>query len=174
MEKPTKKATVVLLIDGVGNICLARKKQAIHHENGSIGYSLGTYNGYGGKMEEGDTNIFDTAIRELLDESGVTASKKDLEIVARVYFYTKKDDGSFEPFMDVSFFFLKKWLSEPVEGEEMGAPTFFSVETIPYNEMMPADKHIFEKMFKGERNVYEVKLLGKKVEPEIKVLDEVL
>lgn len=174
MEKPKRRATVVLLMDKEGKVCLARKKQSIHHEKGEIGYSLGTYNGYGGKMDEGDVTIFDTAIRELKDESGVTASKEDLEFVSKVYFYTKKDDGIFEPFMEVSFFFLKKWSGVPIEGSEMGEPTFFNQEDIPYSEMMPADKVIFEKMFNGERKVYEVKLFGKKFTPEIKELNDFL
>jgi hypothetical protein len=174
MEKPKIKATVVLMIDNEGSVCLAQKKQAIHHEDGSIDYSLGTYNGYGGKMEDIDSDIFDTAIRELQDESGVSASKEDLEIVSRVYFYIKKEDESFEPFMDVSFFFLNSWNGMPVEGREMGVPTFFSTEDIPYDEMMPADRIFFKEMFDGKRNVYEVKLLGKKVAPEIVVLDEII
>ena len=174
MEKPNKKATVVLLINKEGEVCLARKKQEIHHENGSIGYSLGTYDGYGGKMEEQDITIFDTAIRELKDESGVFADKKDLELVARVYFYVKKEDENFEPFMEVSFFFLRTWLWNPKEGDEMGAPTFFKEKKIPYDEMMPADKILFQEMFAGKRKVYQVKLLGKKVSPEIQALDEIL
>ena len=174
MEKPTKKATVVLLMKGETEVCLARKKQAIHHENGEISYSLGTYNGYGGKMEKEDGDIFDTAIRELEDESGVYANKENLELCSRVYFYLKKEDESFEPFMDVSFFLLKSWIGEPEEGEEMGEPMFFEQDKIPYDEMMPADKIIFEKMFKGEKGVYEVKLFGKKVKPEVRVLEEEL
>lgn len=174
MEKPKRKASVVLLIDNDGKVCLARKKQSIHHENGEISYSLGTYNGYGGKMEDCDATIFDTAIRELKDESGVVADKENLDLVTRVYFYIKKDDGSFESFMDVSFFFLKVWSGNPEEGKEMGVPTFFTENTMPYDEMMPADKVFFKKMFEGERSVYEVKLLGKKVEPEIRALDESL
>lgn len=174
MEKPTRKATVVLLINEAGEICLARKKQEIHHENGSINYSLLTYNGYGGKMEEEDSTIFDTAIRELRDESGVIACKENLELVARVYFYLKKEDGGFDPFMDVSFFFLRFWLGAPLEGKEMGVPTFFSRDTIPYDEMMPADKILFEKMLAGDLGVYRVKLLGKKMPPDVEMVNESL
>lgn len=174
MEKPTRKATVVLLVDNESKICLARKKQPIHHENGEIDYSLGMYNGYGGKMEASDVTIFDTAIRELKDESGVVANKEDLELSSRIYFYMKNDDGSFEPFMDVFFFILRNWSGNPKEGSEMGPPKFFEQVDIPYDEMMPADKFIFEKIFTGERHVYEVKLLGKKVAPEIKELNDFL
>ena len=75
MELPTVQATVVLMMDKDGRVCLARKKQAIHHEGGAIFYSLGLYNGYGGKMDATDETILDTAVRELFDESGVLAQK---------------------------------------------------------------------------------------------------
>lgn len=172
MENKIVTATVVLLIDTKGRVCLARKKQPIHRDGGEISYSLGMYNGYGGKSEEVDHTIFDTAVRELYDESGVKASPSDLEHTAQVHFYIKKENEIVEPFMEVSFFFLRRWQGTPKEGEEMGVPTFFEEDSIPYDEMMPADKVLFEKMFKGERGVYEVKLLGKKVKPEITLLYE--
>lgn len=173
MEKSFRKATVTLLIDKEGKVCLARKKKAIHNENGGIEYSLGLYNGYGGKIDEGDLTILDTAIRELEEESGVSASQENLELVSRVYFYLKREE-EFEPFMEVSFFFLKVWSGTPVEGKEMGEPTFFTRGEIPYNEMMPADKILFEKMLAGEFGVYEVKLFGKDIPPEITTLNESL
>lgn len=173
MEKLTKKATVVLLIDSEGRVCLARKKQPIHHESGVIEYSLGLYNGYGGKMEETDRSIFHTAVRELADEAKVEAKEEDLELVSRVCFFVKKEDA-FEAFMEVSFFLLKKWNNNPVETDEMGEPHFFKLNAIPYDEMMPADKILFEKIFSGERGMYRVNLLGKHVPPEVFALPEKL
>ena len=126
MITPEVKATVVLLVNKEGAICLARKKQAIHHNGGEISYSLGLYNGYGGKKEVSDVTISDTAIRELFDESGVSSQKEDLEKVLRVYFYISKE-GALIPFMDVTFFLASLWSGEPKEGEEMGAPLFFNL-----------------------------------------------
>ena len=173
MKKPTQKATVVFLLNKEKRVCLARKKQAIHHQDGAIEYSLSMYNGYGGKMEISDATIYDTAIRELIDESNVSASKENLELVSRVYFYVKKEE-EFIPFMEVSFFFLSIWQGTPVEGSEMGAPLFFPLDNIPYHQMMPADKQLLEQMFQGERKVYEVKLFGKSIPPIVRVLDEEL
>lgn len=171
-ERPYKKATVVLLLNEKGELVLARKKQAIHRDGDEIGYSLGTWNGYGGKMEDADRTIFDTAIRELQDESGVKADKRDLDLVTRVYFYLAKNEGNPEPFMEVAFFYLRKWIGDPVEGEEMGPPSFFHRDSIPYDEMMPADKALFLAMFNGERKVYQVTLFGKDILPEIVIIDE--
>lgn len=173
MEKSFRKATVVLLIDNEGKVCLARKKNAIHHEDGEIEYSLGMYNGYGGKKEDEDVTILDTAIRELEEEGGVSTRKENLELVARVYFYLKKEE-QFEPFMEVYFYFLRVWSGTPLEGKEMATPTFFKSSALPYDEMMPADKILFEKMLSGEFGVYEVKLLGKNLQPEITILEEKL
>jgi hypothetical protein len=173
MEHSVKKATVTLLVDSGGAICLARKKQAIHHEGGTLEYSLGMYNGYGGKMEEFDSTIFHTAIRELHDEAVVSADVSDLKLVLRVYFFVMKD-GDSVPFMDVSFFFLYKWQGDPSESSEMGEPHFFQKNEIPYNEMMPADKILFETMFQGNGGVYEVHIFGSNSTPRVVRLDEEL
>jgi 8-oxo-dGTP diphosphatase/8-oxo-dGTP diphosphatase/2-hydroxy-dATP diphosphatase len=169
-----KEATVVLLEDGDGKIALARKKQPIHHDSGVIEYSLGRYNGYGGKKEKEDTTIFATAVRELYDESGVIAREADLTLALRVYFSIKGKNELKEPFMIVSFFVLRTWEGIPVEGSEMGPPTFFDRESIPFEEMMPADKLLFEKIFAGEYGVYDVYLPGKHEAPVLEKLDEEL
>lgn len=176
MQKPTVKATVTLLFDDKGRVCLAQKKQPIHHEGSQIEYSLLMYNGYGGKMEKTDTTIFHTAIRECLEESGVSVREEDLSLRARVHFFKKKDNNTknkFESFMEVSFFFAHIWTGVPKEGREMGPPAFFAEEDIPYHEMMPADKIFFKHMFSGKRNLYEVNLFGKDVPPEIIVVGEI-
>lgn len=161
-----KKATVVLLVNKERRVCLARKKQPIHHEGGEISYSLGMYNGYGGKKEAEDTTI-----GELFDESSVTGEKESLHIVGKVKFNLKKDE-EIAPFMHVSFYTLSKWKGTPHEGKEMGEPTFFPKETIPYHEMMPADKILFERIFKGKDISSEVTLFGKEKEPLVVFKDE--
>ncbi len=166
LPKPDVRATVVLLIDKESQVILARKKKAIHHDTGEISYSLGLYNGYGGKMEEIDRTIEETAIRELYDESGVTGKEEDLEKCARVYFYIQKE-GIDTPFMDVTFYILREWNGVPTEGLEMGEPAFFSQNELPYEEMMPADKVLFEKILSGEKGEYNVFLKGKDVDPVI-------
>jgi hypothetical protein len=172
--KKTTKASVVLLVDREGRICLARKKQAIHREGEQIDYSLGNWNGYGGKMEWCDFgNIFLTAIRELFGESGVLAFPWQLRRVAKIHFLIVKDDKTI-PFMDVSFFFLYTWWMAPQEGKEMGKPHWFKPDELPYEEMMPADREIFQRMLIGERFVAEAVLLGKGKEPRMRDLSESL
>lgn len=157
MELPTVQATVTLPRDWRGRIGLARKKQAIHHDDGEIGYSLGTYNGWGGK-------------RETEDEGGIKLETKHLKYVARVYFYVPDGNGGHLPFMDVSFFFLRKWKGDFREGPEMGPPEWFRKKEIPFDDMMPADKELFRRIFAGERAVYEVKLNGKRNPAEFRMI----
>jgi ADP-ribose pyrophosphatase YjhB (NUDIX family) len=159
-----RKATVVLLENKRGEICLARKKQAIHSEEGEIAYSLGLYNGYGGKMEDYDETIEDTAKRELFDESGVKVEKANLEKRADITFTLVKE-GVEEPFMNVIFYLAKVWEGEPRDGDEMGGPTFFRKEKMPYDEMMPADKVLFQKIFEGKIVSGSIVLRGKDKEP---------
>jgi hypothetical protein len=170
------KATVVFLISDSGRICLARKKQAIHHDSGEdIGYSLGMHNGYGGKMEPLDGSITHTALVELAGESRVLAKAEDLDLSLKAYFWKpNKQTGEMMPFMEVSFFFLSEWEGEPQEGKEMGPPEWFNPEDVPYGNMMPADKEILRRMFAGEKGVLEVRLPGKDLPPEISVLNEPL
>lgn len=160
------ESTVVFLKNTKGEICLARKKQPIHTVSGEISYSLRLYNGYGGKREEGDGTIEDTAIRELFDESSVSARKENLVYLGRTLFSLSKD-GVVSPFMLVFFYEISVYEGAPSEGDEMGPPTFFNRSSLPYDEMMPADKILLSRMFAGEKIDAEVTLLGKGVEPEI-------
>lgn len=165
----TTKATVVLFVDTRNFVCLARKKQAIHHEGEAISYSLGLWNGYGGKMEVSDESIESTAIRELFDESGVLGKKEDLVAKGSVLFLLSKESKE-EPFMEVTFYFLHKWVGSPKETFEMGEPTFFQEDALPYQGMMPADKVIFETMFQGKKLEGEVVLFGKETAPTFRLV----
>lgn len=149
MSNVTTLATVVFLKDDKGRICLARKKKAIHNENGEISYSLKTWNGYGGKKDESDISIEDTAIRELKEESDADGNKEDLKYCGKVFFFWPDNLEKKTADMEVHFYFLEKWRSQPKEGNEMGQPQFFDIENIPYHEMMNGDKLFMPKMFDG-------------------------
>lgn len=173
------QATVVLLMDEEGRVCLARKKQAIHHDEKQggedISYSLGLYNGYGGKREPLDPSIVHTALCELAGEARIMADASDLEFVSKTYFWKLSNATSeMMPFMEVFFFVLRRWYGVPQEGKEMGPAEWFFPEDIPYENMMPADEDIFKSIFAGERNVFEIKLRGKGEAADIDVLDDVL
>jgi 8-oxo-dGTP pyrophosphatase MutT (NUDIX family) len=145
---PTK-ATVIFLKDKDGKICLAQKKKPIHHDAGEITYSLGTWNGYGGKKEDKDITIEDTALRELEQESGVTAKSEDLINCGHVFFFWPNNESEIAD-MEVFFYFANNWNGEVKEGDEMGPPKFFAPNEIPYENMMGGDKILLPKMLSGE------------------------
>jgi hypothetical protein len=107
------------------------------------------WNGYGGKAEPEDVTVAHTAIRELYDESSVRADCVDLIPAGHVLFFWEGNTGSIAN-MDVSFYFLDVFVGDPQESTEMGSPSWFSPDEIPYDEMMGGDRMLLPRMIAGE------------------------
>jgi ADP-ribose pyrophosphatase YjhB (NUDIX family) len=116
-------------------ICLAMKKR---------GFGEGNWNGYGGKVEEGET-IRQAAVREIKEESGVEINERDLEEVALVDFIF--EDGKH---LLVHTYFTRVWNVEPTETEEM-RPLWYTFDTIPYESMWADDPHWLPRCLQGEK-----------------------
>lgn len=129
-----KLHTLVFLRRGT-DICLAMKKR---------GFGEGNWNGYGGKVEEGET-IEAAAVRELNEESGVAVHEEDLEKVALVDFVF--EDGKE---LEVHTYFTRVWEGEPMETEEM-RPEWFTADNIPYEHMWADDVHWLPRTLRGEK-----------------------
>jgi 8-oxo-dGTP pyrophosphatase MutT (NUDIX family) len=160
------RATVILLINKEREVILARKKQPIHTSEDSIEYSLGLYNGYGGKMEETDGTIEQAALRELHQEANVVATVESLSKPLIVNFKTQEDNNESD-FMKVYFYTVQEYFGNPQETNEMGQPEFFDRQSLPYQEMMPADKVIFERLLQHDYRELDVILGGKDIPPII-------
>ena len=120
-----KKATILFCIRD-GQVLLAKKTKKV---------GSGKWNGYGGKVEDGE-NIEDATVREMKEESGgVLVAKEDLEKVAIVKF-SFGGVPAFECFVYVTH----KWQGKPKETTEMVLPTWHHISNMPFSEMMPADK----------------------------------
>ena len=104
-------------------ILLAMKKR---------GFGAGKWNGYGGKVLDQETPRA-AAVRELQEESGLSASEEALEQVGLVRFYF---DGN--QLFECHVFLIKDWLGEPYESDEM-KPYWFPVSQLPLQEMWVAD-----------------------------------
>lgn len=144
-EKVLFKATVCLPVKD-GKVLLGMKTRKI---------GMGCWNGYGGGIEEGE-NVLECAIRELEEESGLKTRFEDLEKVAIVDFHNEKSDGSI--FVSrVHFLLVKDWIGEPKETEDgaMITPTFFDIDNLPYDKMMPADKEFFPLILNGKKVLVE-------------------
>lgn len=135
------KATVVFLIRA-GKILLGRKMKKV---------GAGKRNGYGGRAEPSDISIRHTACRELFEESGegVVVEPENLVCESLVDFYFF-DNHTTEPNWSVMFYIAEKFSGEATGTDEMSDPRWFPLDKIPFDEMLPADKIILEKLLAGK------------------------
>lgn len=132
-----KKTLTLCMVIKNNKILLGMKKR---------GFGVGRWNGFGGKIEEGET-IEQGAHRELEEEIGIKAL--DMQKVGILDFSFENDSK----ILEVHIFKITDFIGEPVESEEM-KPDWFSFENIPFEQMWSDDKYWFpyllnNKLFKG-------------------------
>lgn len=120
-----KKVLTLCLAVENGRILLGMKKR---------GFGAGRWNGFGGKVEPGET-IEEAAKREMQEECGVAI--EEMEKVGIHEFEFEKNRGDI---LEVHVFRIDTWNGEPIETEEM-KPQWFTIDAIPYDEMWPDDIH---------------------------------
>jgi 8-oxo-dGTP diphosphatase/2-hydroxy-dATP diphosphatase len=133
-----KKVLTLCLIVDENKILLGMKKR---------GFGEGRWNGFGGKVEEGES-IEEAAKREVLEEAGINV--KDLNKKGVVNF-EYLDTGKL---MEVHIFKSCNYSGCPIETEEM-KPQWFDILDIPFSEMWPDDLYwlplfLKNKNFKGK------------------------
>lgn len=133
-----KKILTLCMIVRDAELLLGMKKR---------GFGVGRWNGFGGKVEEGES-IEAAAHRELIEESGLVAgSMREVGVL----------DFSFEhdpKVLEVHVFKIVDFSGSPVETEEM-RPQWFKTSEIPYANMWPDDAHwmpylLEDKLFRGK------------------------
>jgi 8-oxo-dGTP pyrophosphatase MutT (NUDIX family) len=140
-EKVLLEATLCFLRRG-NMLLLARKTRHI---------GAGCFNGYGGGLE-GREDPKKAMIRELFEEAGILASSDDLEKVAEVHFYNTKSDGTVFV-CKCHVYHLWTWKGEPKATNEMAEPTWFTLDKLPFDEMMPADSIWLPQTFNNKKIV---------------------
>jgi mutator protein MutT len=124
MENKRTPFTLCLIHDN-DRILLGMKKQ---------GLGTGRWNGFGGKVEPGET-IEEATKREILEEAGmkvehvVKMGEMDFEFAA------KPGD-----ILEVHIYRGEKWSGTPRECDEM-RPEWWKVSEIPFNMMWPDDRY---------------------------------
>lgn len=135
IETLIKKEEKVLL---EATVCFLHKENEILLAMKTRKIGEGCWNGYGGGVEKGE-KVIDAAARELEEESGVSTTPQNLNKIAVVDFHnTKSDDSTFV--CRVHFYLVDEWTGSAKETEEMVNPTWFEINNLPLDQMMPADK----------------------------------
>ena len=105
------------------------------------GFGKGRWNGFGGKVESGET-IEEAAYREMLEESGVVVSKLEKMGVIEFRFRGKPF------FVEMHVFRTSSFEGTPKESDEM-RPEWFDINAMPYEEMWSADRFWFPVFLEG-------------------------
>jgi len=132
-----KKLLTLCLLHQHPRILLGLKKR---------GFGAGRWNGFGGKLQPGET-IEQAAKREFLEEADIKVG--DIEKVGLIDF---EFEGNPE-ILEVHIFRAKDFTGEPKETEEM-KPQWFHIDEIPLDKMWSDDKYwlpvfLAGKKFKG-------------------------
>lgn len=114
-------------------LCFIRKGNEILLGMKKRGKGMGNWNGFGGKVEPGET-IEHAAIREVQEEVGMSVS--NIEQMGTIDFTLPGE----EQIWQVHIFQTTTFSGEPVETDEM-RPQWFSLEDIPYQQMWADDPY---------------------------------
>jgi len=129
-----KKLLTLCLLCQPPRILLGMKKR---------GFGEGRWNGFGGKVEQGEA-IADAAKREFLEEAGISVGDIDKRGVLEFFF-----EGSPE-MLEVHVFKAEEYEGDPVESDEM-KPQWFDISAIPYDKMWADDKFWFPIFLDGKK-----------------------
>ena len=137
---------VAVIMKKILTLCIIYQQTKVLLGLKKRGFGMGRWNGFGGKMHDGET-IEKAAHRELTEEAGIVAF--DLNKLGILEFSW---EGKPE-ILEVHIFKVNEFSGEPEESEEM-KPQWFEIDQIPYELMWPDDRywmHLFleNKKFKG-------------------------
>ncbi|MCK9345003.1 MAG: 8-oxo-dGTP diphosphatase [Candidatus Pacebacteria bacterium] len=130
----SKKVLTLCLLHNDTQVLLGMKKR---------GFGAGRWNGFGGKVEAGET-IEEGARREFLEEAGI-----EVPALEKVGLMDFEFEGNPE-ILEVHIFRAREHVGEPMESEEM-LPKWFSLDEIPFSEMWPDDPHWMPLFFAGKK-----------------------
>lgn len=133
-EATMQQHSVLCLITKGKNILLGLRKRAPRK---------GTWSGYGGKVEKGESPL-EAAHREIFEEAIISDLRIDSAGVITFSSPQNKEDHV------MHLFFVNDFSGEPKETEEM-IPKWFKLSEIPYEEMSITDKYWMPPLLKNHQ-----------------------
>lgn len=130
-----KKILTLCVLAQDGKILLGMKKR---------GFGAGRWNGFGGKIEEGET-IEDGAQREMKEECGI-----DILTMEKVGIHEFEFEAKRGEILEVHVFRVDTFSGTPMETEEM-RPEWFVFSDIPYRTMWPDDEYWLPILLEGKK-----------------------
>lgn len=127
----------------ISTLCVIHRSRKILLGMKKRGFGAGRWNGFGGKLYEGET-IEEGLKRETKEEAGVEIN--DFDKVGIIEFEFK---GNPE-ILEVHIFRVIDFSGEPVESEEM-KPQWFDQSDLPFDKMWPDDIHWFPLFLSGKK-----------------------
>ena len=124
-------------------LCIVHQEPKILLGMKKIGFGQGRWNGFGGKVKEGES-IEEAAKRELREEVGVTA--KNIQHLGILDFSWRDKPLDLE----VHIFKALDFSGEPAESNEM-KPQWFKTDEIQFDEMWQDDKHWLPLFLEGKK-----------------------
>ena len=130
-----KKVLTLCLLVRDEEILLGMKKR---------GFGAGRWNGFGGKVEAGET-IEVAAKREMKEECGV-----DVLSMEKVGIHDFEFDANRGEIFEVHVFRVAAFSGDPIETDEM-RPKWFAFSDIPYDTMWPDDEYWLPLFLEGKK-----------------------
>ena len=132
-----KDTTLCFPVNKDGHILLGMKKR---------GFGAAKWNGFGGKIEAGET-FRQCAVRELWEETGLSAHERELDLVGLLNFqFVAKPAWNHLGYV----YFVRTYKGLPRETEEM-KPDWFGIHNLPYDEMWKGDKIWIPMILQGKK-----------------------
>jgi len=127
--------------ESVRTLCVVLQGEKILLGRKKRGFGVGKWNGFGGKLAEGES-IEGAARRELAEEAGIVANTLTPRGVLHFSFA-----NGLSP-LHMYIFLVADYQGEPQETEEM-SPRWFTQSSIPYDEMWSDDIYWLPIVLKG-------------------------
>ena len=124
-------------------LCLIHQSDRILLGKAKRGKGMGKWNGFGGKVEEGES-IEDATKREVLEEVGLTVP--DIEKMGVIDFTLPGEEDIWQ----VHIFRATAFTGTITETEEM-EPKWFELSNIPFDSMWPDDEYWFPLFLAGKK-----------------------